>query len=163
MKGGAGGRCFWGCYSTQDSKDPRAALGNSGWVSGREKERQPQLEAGGAARQEGHEGPEKALTVLHPEGLVRALGRAGGGEHRTTRRQAGGSLTSCGSCGPWRAARLPAPAAEVVVRAGPGCALRGPCALPAPYLALVLLLDHLLLRRLLIRLDCGERAQGMSR
>lgn len=96
-------------------------------------------------------------------GLVRALGRAGDGEHRTTRRQAGGSLTSCGSCGPWRAARLPAPAAEAAVRVGPGFAPRGPRALPTPYLALMLLLDHLLLRRLLICFDCGERAQGLRR
>ena len=118
-----------------------------------------ELEAGGAARQEGHEGLEKAFIFLHPEGLVRALGWlvvGNPGQHRGRLGQsyfmrilrAMARSSSSRSCS--------RDSSEGGAGLRPVWAPR-PCR--SPYLALVLLLDHLLLRCLLICLDCGERGK----
>lgn len=64
-------------------------------------------------------------SAFSARGSVRALaqswvaGNEGGGPKAGSCGPDTGSgdrLTSCGSCGPWREARLPAPVAEVAVR-----------------------------------------------
>lgn len=126
---------------------------------GRQQERRPKLEAGGAARREGHKGPEEVSIFLHPEGLVRALGRLVVGNPGQPRGRLGQSYFMR----ILRAMARSSSSRSCSRDSSEGGAGLRPVWAPRPhrppYLALMLLLDHLLLCRLLVCLDCGERGE----